>query len=556
MAEYGTRHNPSVRAQTAMQSRQQSNRGTTGEGDGGAGMPARVSVTSRTSGRAALAAAFPTADEAMSPFFWGQQGDGNAVLRVIALAHIGVGLFAALVGVYAGIQSNDLNMALAGGVGLLLALTAGVALLLARSMRASANEAARHLLPVADGVACVAALLLLGDRGIMGLLFLAPIVVAAVLLSWRSGAAFAALDVGVYAAISAVRSSSTAATIYTWIPQTLALTGAAIVVSASVGVFARQMSVALYETRSSGDEARKQLESRVAEQQRLLDGLTLLEETQARLEHERIQVNQQITEIAGVARRLSDGDLNAARTLRPGMYGPLDLLGGALMRLGQQMAGTLGLRQQVQAQQRTFDHLQQVMREQEHLIAEVEAALRELNTKASELVADVQLVQRGSDELPGLDRHALFGALRGVEQEAMTQASNTALLGARLSQLRARQADLETEVQRVRQFAGGLAPSSQPGSTYGFPTFPGSPSSNVSNPSTNPGMSQPFGSYGNYGGLGSVGNFGRPSGTSASSNPFDSSGMYSSGASNAPNAPNTDAPDTPDSRIPPDWPRW
>jgi hypothetical protein len=70
----------------------------------------------------------------------------------------------------------------------------------------------------------------------------------------------------------------------------------------------------------------------------------------------------------------------------------------------------------------------------------------------------VQLIERGSGELPGLDRRQLFQVMRGMEQRALAQASNTAILGARLAQLRTRQSEMEADLRRLSnlgQLPGG-----------------------------------------------------------------------------------------------------
>jgi hypothetical protein len=392
------------------------------------------------------------ASNPQSPAFWARDGGGHPILLWIAAAHAAAGLFGATAGVlvWLFVAPKEAQAPLAALAGAGVAIAAVIAFQLARSPRANAATMARGVLPAADLVACAVALLLLGDIGLASLLFVVPIGVAALLLSWRSGATFAALAVATFAAMNALRLGSA---VGVWVPQTLALAGIASLFAVCVGIFSAQMTEIIMSLSRRFTRLHEQRAAQGQEQARLLEGLNLLEEAQGRLEQERAAVNAQISELADAARRMTAGDLAAARGLHPGMYGPLDILAGALVRLSQQMAAALSARQQLAGRQYALDSLSAATREQAQMLASLDASLRELGLSANDLVAEVQRVGRGSGELLGGTSQVLLHALAGVERHAQAQASNTSILASRLAQTRARQAGLDGEIQRLSQLA-------------------------------------------------------------------------------------------------------
>ncbi len=210
-----------------------------------------------------------------------------------------------------------------------------------------------------------------------------------------------------------------------WVPQTLALAGIASLFAVCVGIFSAQMTEIIVSLSRRFTRLHEQRAAQGQEQARLLEGLNLLEEAQGRLEQERAAVNAQISELADAARRMTEGDLAAARGLHPGMYGPLDILAGALVRLSQQMAAALSARQQLAGRQYALDSLSAATREQAQMLASLDASTSQV----------------------------LLHALAGVERHAQAQASNTSILASRLAQTRARQAGLDGEIQRLSQLA-------------------------------------------------------------------------------------------------------
>ncbi|MGH2517763.1 MAG: hypothetical protein ACRDHP_19115, partial [Ktedonobacterales bacterium] len=313
--------------------------------------------------------------------------------------------------------------------------------------------AARVLLPVVDLAAAVCLFWLLGDSAPTMLLFVLPALVAALLLSWRSGAVCAAASVACFAGLSALRWEMSLAQVAL---ETLALAAAVAAVVLGAGAYAAILAGVQTSLRAELALVRGQRETQAAEQQRLLETLNLLEDAQARLERERMQVNQQIAEVASTAHRLADGDLGAIRALQPGLFGPLEAVRGALGRLSLRLARSAGTQSSAREQARSLETVMAANREQAQLLAATDSALRTLGATANELVAEVQVVQRGSGELPGIDRRQLFQLLRGMEQRAMVQASNTAMLGARLAQLRTRQSEMDAELRQVNRLSQPL----------------------------------------------------------------------------------------------------
>src|SRR5262245_17684502 len=211
------------------------------------------------------------------PAFWAREGGGHPILLWLAVAHGAGGLFGAAAGllVWYFVVPNDIQVILAALASAGVVIAAAVAFQLARSPDANASTLARRLLPATDLIACVVTLWLLGDIGFASLLFVVPIGVAALLLSWRSGALFATLAVASFAALNALRLGSAVAV---WVPQTLALAGIASLFAVCVGVFSGQMTEIIAGLTRRFAHLREQSSSQAQEQQRLLEGLNLLEE--------------------------------------------------------------------------------------------------------------------------------------------------------------------------------------------------------------------------------------------------------------------------------------
>ena len=412
-----------------------------GSGSLGAGAAAGTGAGAAVLG-ASRASARMTSDEARE-----EHGASIATVRWLAVGHIAGGLCGALAGLIVWLTAHSSTPLVGVAAGLAVTLAGAVTFLLAAAWHTDTRRAIRLLLPLVDVVACVAILTRTGPGALALTLFLVPACVATVTLSWRSGAAITALDIALFVVVNVLRDP----VMDRWVPSALLLAGVSSLLAFAYGVFAAQMARGMEILERQNERLRAQRDQQNAEQQRLLEGLNLMEEAQARLEQERALINAQVAELTAVAYRLAEGDMSVARALRPGMSGSLDVLSGALLRLSHQLFGALGAQHMSLAQKRQLDILAASLRDQTALLAAAETTLRDLDASARALVGEVQRVQRGSGELPGLDRHALFQALRGVEQRAMEQAANTEVLSSRMVQARGRQAELEAETRRAAQ---------------------------------------------------------------------------------------------------------
>lgn len=384
--------------------------------------------------------------------FWPRPGAGFQLLAALAALHAGAGLLGAAAGALAWYFARPMEVlpVLAAVTGAIVAAAGAVTFELARSGGPRAALAARVLLPAIDLVAAATLLWLLGDSVLAVLLFVVPALTASILLSWRSGAVFAAVSLACFAAMSMMRPGSL---LHVWAAESLALAGVMIAMVLALGVYATVLLGVQSALLADAALLRGQRDTQDAEQQRLLESLTLLEDTQARLERERVQVNQQIAEVATTVLRLADGDPSAVRALQPGLFGPLEAVRAALGRLSLRLGTGSGPLPAAQEQQRTLETVLAATQEQGQMLAAADTALHSLGVSAHELVAEVQYLARGSGELPGIDRRQLFQLMRAMEQHAMAQASNTALLGARLAQMRTRQRELEAELRRLSRLS-------------------------------------------------------------------------------------------------------
>lgn len=387
--------------------------------------------------------------------FWSRAGPGHAALLGISGAHIATGLLAAAICSVLWLRStqpsNALIFAAAAGAGVLIC---GVlAALLSVSARPGPALFARTLLPLADLIAAAVAVWLLNPRDLLLALFVMPTVVAAALLSARGVVVFAALTAVVYCTFATL---SFGAALDVWLPSTLLLSALLVVTAVALGARLARTATAFGPLLAELHGLRHARTAQAIEQERLLEGFTLIEETQARLEQERVQINAQIAEIAGVVQRMSGGDLGAVRALQPGLYyGPLDGLSGALVQLGQQVQALAA--RGGQAEPRSLgrepaplsETVMAGVREQGRLLAAADALLRDLGMHANELATQTRAAEQDLGSLPAAERDALAARLRDLEQRARSQASDTAMLGARLAQLLARQGEIEAEVRHA-----------------------------------------------------------------------------------------------------------
>jgi hypothetical protein len=395
------------------------------------------------------------------PLFWARRGAGHDLLMTAALLHLVVGGVAAAsclaLWYRAGAATRyPLELALMGAT---VAVAGLLVMLLALPQAALPALIARALLPIVDLGAAVGAYWVLGAANVVLPLFLLPAAVACVLLSWRGGVVIAALAQIGYCTLAALRMGTS---LDAWVPETLLLAGLLIVQTGSLGIYAGRMQkvAAVLQTRLG--TLRRDRAAQAAEQERLLDGLTLMEEAQARLEHERVQVNAQIVALASAAQLLAEGDPSGVRALTPGMYGPLDLLAGALGRLAMRSETARPLALEVSAITAISPQVEatrDALREQARLLASAEALLRDLGARASELVVTAQAVRQEALTPQGDDSNALAATLSEIERLAREQYAGATTLSSRLAQVLERQDDLGAVLNQAPPSPAALAES-------------------------------------------------------------------------------------------------
>lgn len=401
------------------------------------------------------------------PQFWARRGAGHGPLTAAAWLHALAGAIVAascLALWYRGgaSQRSLLELALAGGA---VAVAGLLAVLLALPRAAWPALLARVLLPGIDLAAAVAAYWLLGNRNVVLPLFMVPAAVACALLSWRGGVIFAALSQAGYCTLAALRMGPA---LDAWVPQTLVLAGLLLIQTGSLGFYLARMEDVTAALQMRLSALRRDRVARAAEQSRLLDGLTLVEETQARLEHERVQVNTQIMALVSAAQRLGDGDPSGVQALAPGMYGPLDLLTAALCRLAARPPAGPGVvvrpvppappvalpapstpSSPSLSPSMFADDLGDALREQGRLLTAADTLLRDLGIRANELMAAAHEARQGASSPPDGHTDTLDAALRDIERLARDQSAGAATLGSRLAQLLVRQSDLDAALHRA-----------------------------------------------------------------------------------------------------------
>ena len=414
------------------------------------------------------------------PLFWARRGVGHGTLLAVSWLHAGTGAVAAascalLWDRADASQRYLLELAIVGGV---VAIAGLLTALLSLPRASRLVLIARALLPAADLAAAGATYWLVGARAVVLPLFLVPPAIAAVLLSWRGGVVFAALAQVGYCTLAALRMGPS---LDAWVPETLVLAGLLLVQTGALCLYVARVDELTEALQTRLASLRRDRAAQAAEQTRLLDGLTLMEETQARLDQERVQINAHIVALAAAAQRLGEGDPGGVRALPHGMYGPLDLLASALGRLASlptPAAGTSLRPEQLVppmphvapqatssmpslvAVPKAADSLGDALREQGRLLAAADALLRDLGMRANELMAAAQMArQELSDPLAYEDRsETLATALRDIERLAQEQSSGAATLGSRLAQLLVRQSDLDAALRRAPIAPAGPVP--------------------------------------------------------------------------------------------------
>jgi hypothetical protein len=397
---------------------------------------------------------------------WWRGGPGLRLLALLGRAHLVAGLAVAAAGLLTWylVAPGAWQLTALAGAGASVALAGAADLWLARRADA-ARLTARAALPAADLLAACVAFWALGQTGGAATLLILPVALATMLLGWRAGAAAAGSGALVVGAAELARGGLPV--------DALAIGLAGGLTVAWLGVYAGQLEGVVNALLARSRHVERELGERGAEQTRLLSGLRLLEETHRRLERERAELDQQIVELARIVQRVAEGDLSAAQHLHAGALRAVpgsDALGGlatGIEQLTHQMTLVASSWPQATPSQRVAEGLAGMVAEQGQLLRATDTALHDQSAVANQLVAELQLLAHGNGEAARQAPAAIAETLRGVEQLALGHASSTAMLGARMAQLRARHDEIEI---RLRRLAG--VPS---GPTGGLPLSGGAP---------------------------------------------------------------------------------
>lgn len=386
---------------------------------------------------------------------WRPRGPGHGVLRAAASMHIAAG--ASLLGAAAlvwtfGVDGGALLWPLPlAGVGALVAMAGLVGLELTRGA-GPVRLAARLMLPVLDLALVGAVIATLGgvagsaDAAVPLILAIALVLIAALaalLGDWRAGAAVVVLG----AAASALTWSMVGGTGWWMGAGVVATAGGPIVLALGISqTRMARLGATLLAERATCD---RDVAERIAAERRLRDGLRQVEDARLRLERERTTLDQRVGQMARYVRLLAEGDAEATRGL------PAALAGGGPPSgpLAELAAGLDRIRLRVATRQAAGTDSGQMVAlisraaaEQARLLALTDADLRDQGAAANQLVRHLQVIVR-SGGLANMESDRR--AVREAEQLALAHASGTAMLGARMAQLRARQGDLDGQLRRL-----------------------------------------------------------------------------------------------------------
>lgn len=393
---------------------------------------------------------------------WGPGGPGRAALRLVAWAHIAAG--AVLVGAVlllwslgrvGGVPASATPGApfgplLLGGVGALLAMAGLVGLELARGA-GGVHPLSRPLLPALDLVLAASALWVLGggaastDVAITAALVLTAML-AALLGDWRVGAA--AVVLGVAAEVSTAVMRGAVSESGWWVSAAaVAAAGGLLVVALGTfqGLMARLVTALMVE-RAARD---RDLAERVLAERRLRDGLRQGEEARMRLERERAATDREVARVVRYVRLLGEGEVEATGWLPAGLAregtpsGPLAELAAHLERMRMRVAARHAPGPNTGP---VVALLIRAAAEQARLLSLADADLRDQGAIANQLVRRLQRIAQSGELANGTADQRVA---HETERLALAHASATAMLGARMAQLRARQSDLESQLRRL-----------------------------------------------------------------------------------------------------------
>lgn len=375
--------------------------------------------------------AAPTASAAATSW-WTTTYEGYTLLRRLALAHLIVGVCVALALTWQIWNAAGPVQMLA--VGLIVAIGGTLALVLSHLDRPAPLLWARLSLIIVDLGAAGGILWLRGGEGSTLLALLPPIALAIAFFAERGGALATVLAALMFVAVNSGRDTS----ISRWMPSLLVFLGVAVVVVAFLGMYSAQITETNDNLRWLLTDARATIERLQGNRHELLMRLRSVEQAQEPLLHERARLGDAASDLTMLTLRLAQGDASALQTLqtlRPGAYGPLAELASALARLSRMSAGS-GHPPAITA----LTTLDTPIRAQSQALASLDAVARSLCVGANELVMEAESLGSGV----GLDGSGqAIQALWQLEQHLRAQATDMALLGTRLAEIRTSQENLE-----------------------------------------------------------------------------------------------------------------
>ena len=408
---------------------------------------------------------------------------GGATVGAVAFAQMVASLawtaLALVIWYFAMPSATRLTMfALCGAV---IAAGSALSMELARGARGTRLRVARLLLPVVDFIAAAGAFWLLAGDSSALLLWLVPTWLATVLIGWRVGTiAAAASELAAVAMWLALGGAPGGA----WLVGALQLALVLALVVGGLAAYARHVQGARADLLARLRQAESRRESAEGDCARLRDGVRLLERTQVRLEQERQTLDRQTSEMAHIVRRLADGDRQGARQRLTQVMAASGPIGQALADLA------VGLNwlahqeptpaipdQYVLRQLRQAQGVSQLLGEQTRLLNATDLALSDQAAVANQLVSAIQLLAHGAGGAAGQpegDRQQIYRTIHEIEQVALGHASSTAMLGARMAQMRQRQNELDAHMRglasavQAAPLGGNLGGKSNPGSAGMF----------------------------------------------------------------------------------------
>jgi hypothetical protein len=376
--------------------------------------------------------------------------EGYTLLQRLALAHLLVGICVALALAWQ-IWSASV-LAQTPAIGLIVAGGGALALLLSRRNRPAQLLWARMVLVIVDMSAAGGILLLRGGEGWTLLVFLPTIALAIAFFAERGGALATVLAALIIIAVNSLGDGPLSG----WMPSLLVFLGASALIVAFLGIYSTHVTESSENLRWLLSDVRASNERLRETRQTLLMRLQAAVQAQEPLLHERARLRAAAAELAVLTHRLAQGDpgaMQAVQTLRPGAYGPLAELAGALSRYARVSADSW--RSSAVTAMTAVTALEMPIRVQGQALTALDTMARSLSVGANELVQEAEALEPGVSVI-GSGHYTQV--LWQLEEHLRAQATRMALLGTQLAEIRSSQENLEAVV--IRMAAGTKTPPS------------------------------------------------------------------------------------------------